>query len=395
MDTSNYIKNISCIGLGIIIPIIGAEFALRAIHYERPAFFAYDNDRGFGLRPGVKGYWTQEGKGWVEINQSGYRDKQIESIPNESTLKIAVIGDSFTESLQVNDSESWPRLVENQINTSPHCKITKKYPNGVEIINLGTSATGTGLQLIAWKRDGIILKPNIVLLMMFLGNDIHDNLPVEKYDRAVIKLDQKGNIFIDNSFRKNLRSKLSQSSVGKILDFLIMNSRVFQLANEGKNLLARYLENSHKTSNIESEQNINYDLGLYTNSSSLSPGWVMTNHILKEFKSLVGSTGARLVLASTSTPEQVWPDRDWRNRQTIYKNFDWNKPEKKLKTIANSLKLPYLPLTPPLRDHVDKYQNYLHGFKSPLLGQGHWNLLGHKLAANNIKSWLCNMEYLP
>lgn len=395
MNASNYIKNISCIGLGIIIPLIGAEFALRAINYERPAFFTYDNDRGFGLRPGVKGYWTQEGKGWIEINQSGYRDKQIKSIPKESTLRIAVVGDSFTESLQVNDNESWPRLAETQINSSPNCKITKRHSNGVEIINLGTSATGTGLQLISWKRDGIILKPNIVLLMMFLGNDIHDNLPVKKSDRAVISLDQKGNIFIDYSFRKNLRSKLSQSSIGKILDFLIVHSRVFQLVNEGKNFLARYLENPHKNSNIESKRNMSYNEKLYTNSSSLSPGWVMTNRILKEFKSSVESTGARLVIASTSTPEQVWPDNNWRKRQTTYKNFDWNKPEKKLKTIAISLKLPYLPLTPPLRNHADKHKSYLHGFKSPLLGHGHWNLLGHKLAANYITSWLCNMEYLP
>ena len=57
--------------LGLVTAI--AEIGLRAGGYSRPFFFVVDRERGWSHHPGAEGWWVEEGRGFVQIDDDGLR----------------------------------------------------------------------------------------------------------------------------------------------------------------------------------------------------------------------------------------------------------------------------------------------------------------------------------
>jgi len=53
------------------------------------------------LRPGAEGWWSKEGGAYVRINNGGLRDREHAKAKPTNALRIAVLGDSYAEALQV------------------------------------------------------------------------------------------------------------------------------------------------------------------------------------------------------------------------------------------------------------------------------------------------------
>ena len=82
---------------------------------EYPDFYENDPWVGSKMRPGIKGYSHQEGSGYVSINSDGLRDRE-HAIPHPpDTLRIAVLGDSFAQALQVNQEEAFWAIMEKDL----------------------------------------------------------------------------------------------------------------------------------------------------------------------------------------------------------------------------------------------------------------------------------------
>ena len=88
------------------------------------------------------------------------------------------------------------------------------------------------------------------------------------------------------------------------------------------------------------------------------------------------------MVVTTSSPEQVWPQRQQRPPQPFVQ-------EQRLAALLAERQIPYLPLGPALQRQVDQHGLTLHGFPGQAPGQGHWNATGHRLAAATIAPWLC------
>src|SRR4028118_2143551 len=85
----------------IIFALLVAEIALRIGGYSYPVFYMPDTVRGYALRPGVFGWYRKEGEAYVRINSDGLRDRERPKQKPANTLRIALLGDSFSEALQV------------------------------------------------------------------------------------------------------------------------------------------------------------------------------------------------------------------------------------------------------------------------------------------------------
>ena len=111
MPKSNKFKQISAnllLGLGgAIFALIVGEIALRIMGIAYPSFYQADPHRGHALIPGISGWWKHEGKGWIGVNKDGLRDKEYSKEKPDNTLRIAVIGDSFAEAIQVNAEDTF------------------------------------------------------------------------------------------------------------------------------------------------------------------------------------------------------------------------------------------------------------------------------------------------
>ena len=88
----------------------------------------------------------------LTTDQRGFRNRT-----SRSRAEIVTLGDSYTEGSRVDDSEPWPVLLE---------KIT-----GRSVYNLGISGASPSYYLNVLQAYGLELKPEVVICMLYEGND--------------------------------------------------------------------------------------------------------------------------------------------------------------------------------------------------------------------------------
>ncbi|MFM7264637.1 MAG: hypothetical protein ACKOZW_03395, partial [Cyanobium sp.] len=116
----------------ILLPLLLMEGALRLAGWGSPQLYRPDALTGYGLRPGARAHWTQEGDARVRINRQGFHDREWPPKPKPGTLRIAVLGDSFTEALQVEEEDGWVRRLPAAMAATRPCPLLQAWPGGAE-----------------------------------------------------------------------------------------------------------------------------------------------------------------------------------------------------------------------------------------------------------------------
>jgi hypothetical protein len=83
------------------------------------------------------------GLNYVSINSDGLRDREHSLAHPQNTLRIAVLGDSFAEAMQVNQDETFWAVMEKDLQGCPNL-----HGRRVEAINFGQSGFGTAEELL-------------------------------------------------------------------------------------------------------------------------------------------------------------------------------------------------------------------------------------------------------
>jgi hypothetical protein len=115
----------------LLLCLFVIEVGLRIAGFSYPEFYIVDNRRGYALRPGVTGWYRKEGEAYVTINRDGLRDREHTKTKPSNTLRVAVLGDSYTEALQVPFESSFAQC------SSGNCaNVPARAGKEVEVINL-------------------------------------------------------------------------------------------------------------------------------------------------------------------------------------------------------------------------------------------------------------------
>ena len=101
------------------ITLVIAEIALRSVGYSSPRFYTPDEDRGYALRPNAEGWYHREGASYVRINSAGLRDREHTKVKPPNTVRIAVVGDSYAEALQVPLENAFWYVMEQRLQNCP------------------------------------------------------------------------------------------------------------------------------------------------------------------------------------------------------------------------------------------------------------------------------------
>src|SRR6185295_3778210 len=113
--SARFTAKLSLIIFGIAIASLIAEVGLRLSGYSYPEFYQLDNSRGYSLRPGMEGWYRKEGRSYVRINSDGLRDREHAKTKPADTLRIAILGDSYAEALQVPQEQAFWSVLENRL----------------------------------------------------------------------------------------------------------------------------------------------------------------------------------------------------------------------------------------------------------------------------------------
>jgi len=366
--------------LGVVIALVVAELGLRLIGYSHPDFYVLDLDRGHALRPGAAGPFTDEGKSFFTVNSDGLHDRERPKAKPANTLRVAVLGDSFAEAKQVPMGDNFSSVLERELG-----KCDALHGKRVEVINFGVSAYGTTQELITMREHVWDYSPDIVVLAFYTGNDVSDNSARYSGARASpVFVRRDGNWQLDYSFRNIPRYRKAlqrQSSIGTWFED---HSRIGQL-----------IKNAARIAGAPArEASAEEDRRMYSPPADpdLREGWDATEYMLSVMDGEVRAHHATFLLVTLSNGIQVYPDPRVRAAFTKKPGIvDLFYPEHRLGSFASRENIDILSLAEPFQRYAEKHGVFLHGFHNTIMGYGHWNSAGHRLAGMMIANRLCTM----
>ncbi len=177
----NIIKNFIIVFVVLIVGLFALELLVRKIKPQltytdavkkSSGDFQYSSFAPFTLRPNIK-------RGLFYTNSLGYRSKEFSKEKPQGIYRILFLGDSFVSSIEEDNEKAPPQVVERILNVNQ-----KKY----EVINAGFHDGYSPDSYYAYlKTEGLSLKPDMVIMGVYLQNDVGD-IKTNIWD----KLDEKG-----------------------------------------------------------------------------------------------------------------------------------------------------------------------------------------------------------
>lgn len=389
--------NLSLTLSGLLMGVIIGEVGLRVASIEgyqkigdfvdsAPTLFhTADPNLGWKLKPGASGEWKGEGASFVRVNSNGLRDdREHTKAKPPNTLRVAVLGDSFTEAIHVPVEQTFWSKLERKLG---NCVAVKGRKN-VEVLNFGVQGYGTAQELIMLRKKVWDYNPDIVVLAFFTGNDVINNSPKLEYDlyRPFFVYNASGKLVPDMSFRKLApvdRNQRAVSFVDRLPSWLVNNSRILQVVKKADLDLKKRQISEDFTALRANNFNPPKD-AVWENA------WRVTEDLIVTMRNEVMQKNADFLLVVVGDPIQVNRDPQ-RRTKFIQENKiqDLFYPDRRLEKLGNREGFRVLTLAEQFKGYTEKFQVCVHGFDNSVPCGGHWNEIGHRLASIKISQNLC------
>jgi hypothetical protein len=388
------------INISLVLGSIGfalgvAEIALRILGISYPSFYQVDPYRGHALIPNMTARWTHEGNGLVSINAEGLRDRHYEINKPDNTYRIVVLGDSFSEAIQLDADKTFWSEIEHRL---PNCEALAG--KTIEVINFGVGDYGTAQAYMTLKHQALKYQPDLVLLEIFTGNDLVNNSQaLSPGDRlSPFWQEVNGQWQMNMDFNKSETYRRRDSWARRFVFSLINHSRLLQVLNEAKRVLVTQrtltTQNSEQTDIIPA---LDFDVNLYQEPANpeWQQAWAVTESLLTQINQASLANQADFVAVTISNPPQVYPDRQVREKlkQLGAKNLFY--PDQRIAKFGQTHGIEVFTLAPIFQQKADQTGTYWHGFENTIMGTGHWNEKGHQLAGELIGDRLCQRLTQP
>ena len=156
-------KLLQRLALGLLV-FAAAEAGLRAIAHLtlRERSIVADPDLGWRYLPNVKKvgrFWGRDEAGWT--NDLGWRDAETPIERDSTRRRLVLLGDSFTFGVLADYGERFSEVIE-------------ELEPGLEAVNLAMNAIGPDQELRILETAGVAYAPDVVVLTVYLGNDLDD-----------------------------------------------------------------------------------------------------------------------------------------------------------------------------------------------------------------------------
>jgi hypothetical protein len=400
-----FLPKLLLIVLGLLFGAGIAEIALRVAGYNYPEFYELDQIRGYGLRPGATGLYRKEGRSYVRINSDGLRDQEHPLTKPANTLRIALLGDSYAEGLPVPLEQTFWWLMKDKL-----AECNAGSGKAIEIINFGVSGYGTAQELLTLRDKVWRYSPDVVMLTVTTNNDVLDNSrALKKVDEIPYFINRDNQLTLDNSFQSSRTFLWRQSRINRFGRWLRDHSRVVQVVIEGHHALknvsaswrARWSQPEpqaapstsprQEPNDSLSEAELGTDNLIYREPQTTvwTDAWQVTESLITEMRNEVQARGAKFLLVTLSNGPQVLPDRNVREQlQKRLGVTDLFYPDNRIRTLSERENISLITLAPELQQFAEHNQVYLHGFDKNI-GNGHWNVVGNRVAGELIAKKIC------
>ena len=145
--------NLALVCVSVLFAGAVAEGVLRVVKISTLSNIRVVPGEGVTRVPGAYYIWKKEGFSEGHFNSHGFRDVERRYEKPSGTFRIAILGDSYTEGLQVPLERTFPFLLESRLNAA-------SLGTRFEVLNLGQSGFGTTDEYGRWLHFGTRYDPD-------------------------------------------------------------------------------------------------------------------------------------------------------------------------------------------------------------------------------------------
>jgi len=396
--------------LSVLFSLLLLEIGARVLYSSKQRSNA-DADYLVIFQPDEKLEWTHapnrsvtvevEGQPvLISTNGHGLRDIEYEYTKPPDTFRILVLGDSYTEAVQVNLEQAYHTILEERLNATgaePH----------IEVLNGGVSAYGVTRATAWYEEEGRRYEPDLVLLAYYMGNDMRDDHP------ALAQIDVLPGLRRQQFFEVGPDGALREVQAAAS-DLDAPTNRLSENASLVSRLDAVFFANSRLyfylrpllTEQVPPVRRLLYNMGVVGNPYPVlqqyavpvdpvfEEAWRLQDALIARLDAAVRADGARFVVLIIPDWVQVQPDLLINHYPLFYPEMleamDFDQPDQALIGILERHNIQYLYLRPGFAEQYAADGQPLYGARTE-----HWNPQGHALAAAMLYDWLLQTNLVP
>jgi hypothetical protein len=337
------------------------------------SYYVYDARVGHRMRPNLRSRGGAEGRSFsIEANAAGFRDGPHQLQKPSDTVRIAILGDSFSEGFSVPLEETFFRHLAR--------RLSARLGRDVEILNFAIGDTGQAEQFLLLKDPVLGYKPDAIVLTVFPLNDVVNNA-LGFAERNASPTDDYRPYYVQTA--RGLEPH-PQRRWGQLRNAsaLVAHGEFAWL--RARHILARlkiwpdYYPTRRQIPNLEA--------GVVVDGPDEGPwveGWAVTEALLAEINRTAESHQVPVLFVTIPFKEQVYGAmrETWVRRvpPPPGRSYDFDRPETRFAEIAGRQRLRFVHLLEPLRAaSAEPGSLYL----DP---DGHWTARGHAVVAQILE----------
>lgn len=367
-STGSILVTVGLIVLSLAASLLAAEAVVRLVRPQARlvitpgGLYIPDPPGGFRLAPGYRGriYNRAEYDNEIRINSDGLRGEEVARKAGDVT-RLLSIGDSFAFGVGVEDSETFTARV---------CGRLAELGIAAEGLNAGTPAFGVP-DAVGWlSRHGLDLEPDVVILAVFLGNDLVDASP----DREEIFI--VDGLLVPSESAGGLKAWLHRHSHFYVLVKSVLEQPALLPLRRRLGLGEPW-----KVRTLKEE----FAVYRKTAHHELEPAIRATDKALAELKALASGQSFATIGVLIPSEVQVDPVRWQGGLASLALDPNQYDPEAPNRVFSNLLArhgIPTLDLTPLFAEGVASGRDLYFRLDR------HWTAQGHALAADSIVTFL-------
>ncbi len=384
-----WIRRLLLISLGLLLSLAMLEIAARLLHLGSGGFWEPHSLYGWRNIPGARGWESCYGECavFVEINSLGLRDREIGYQKGPQTTRILFLGDSMTAGMQVPLQDTFVKVLESGLNESG----SREW----EAINGAVNAFGTDNELIFYRLEGQKYQPDVVVLAMYLANDIYNNHRELELrlsgtgHKPYFTLDEDGQLSLHNFPVENAETRITRlaSFLNRHFQLPRFAAQTLRLRADIPDALRPLVElaagrRAAEPTQASADQEAGPGGGRRVTICAAEYGpqieaaWAVTRALIRQLRSEVRANGAELAVLAIPASPQIAPPNPGQ---------DWycERPNIELGQFLEAEGIPYLDLLYPFREHA------LAGGESLYYQKDfHLNQAGHHLAGELLLTFI-------
>ncbi|MCC7531275.1 MAG: SGNH/GDSL hydrolase family protein [Candidatus Melainabacteria bacterium] len=323
-------------------------------------FFEPDQDLGARHIPSKQVTWRMEGLSRDSFNSFGMRDYERSLAKSPGTTRIAVLGDSAAEGLQVPLEDTFPIALQNMLNKEAKEQgATKRF----EVLNFGCAGYSSAQEVVQYETQVAKFSPDIVVLF-YNQKDAAESV-IDNSMRAISDpkpycyLSPAGELKFDNAI---MEARADELKPDPLLSWLRRESRLYGVINQTLFSLSvndkRFVKMKHWLT--RQKQNRKIAPAAYPPQN---PDLVGAK-LIERLNADVTSSGGRLIV-------MMFPNTagypDLKRQQVLFSK------------LAQKAGFGYLDLSEPFINHKHKQE---------LIIEYHFSKKGHKFLADLLKPYI-------